>query len=281
MSTSFGTKQRHPRPPATEITPETPIWCPACSCTHPAAAFNRESRRLSGLATICRQAQAAKRKTPEERAKTKTRNQRRWANPVYRETTLAAARARRKVKGKEDLRKARARLRAIVDEWKGEGCFDCGYEDIRAIDPDHIDGATKSGHVSRLVQQCVSEARLRAELELCIPRCARCHRLVTQAQRPCAWRVATKLPPSWRRRLEMQDRNDAIKLVAGCTDCGWSGWARGLDWDHVKGTKSRGIATLIANGRPWKEVAAEIAKCEVVCANCHRIRTAVRRMAVE
>ena len=282
MAVSATPRRRHARPPATEITPDTPIWCPACARTHPAAAFNRESRRFSGLATVCREAQAAKRKTPEGRAKTKTRNRRRWANPTYRESTLAAAKARRKVKGKEDLRKARARLQAIDDEWKAGGCVDCGYRDIRAIDPDHVDGAAKSGHVSRLVQLCVSEARLRAELEGCVPRCARCHRLVTQVQRPCAWRSATNLPPSWRRRLDMQDRNDAISCAAGCADCGWSGWARGLDWDHVRGAKVRGgVATLIANGRPWGEIAAEIAKCEVVCANCHRIRTAVRRLAAK
>ena len=271
-------KQRRSRPAAADITPETLIWCPACRRIHPAKAFNKESRRYSGLATICREAQAAKRKTPEGRAKTKDRNRRRWANPSYREATLAAAKARRKVKGQADLRRARARLQAIVDEWKTQGCVDCGYEDIRAIDPDHLDGTTKSGHLSRLVQLCASAARIRAELEKCTPRCARCHRLITQTQRPCAWRTATRVPPSWRQRLEMQDRNDAMKLATGCTDCGWQGWARGLDWDHVRGSKVRSIATLIANGRSWSEVLEEIAKCELVCANCHRIRTSDRRL---
>lgn len=119
MSEPSARKQRHRRPPAAEITPDMPIWCPACLRTHPAAAFNRESHRFSGLATICREAQAAQRKTPEGRARTEARNRRRWTNPTYREESLAAARARRKVKGKEDLRRARARLQAIVDEWKG------------------------------------------------------------------------------------------------------------------------------------------------------------------
>jgi len=75
----------------------------------------------------------------------------------------------------------------------------------------------------------------------------------------------------------MQDANDRIKLENGCSDCGWAGWARGLDWDHVRGQKVAGISALIARTRPWEEVLAEMEKCEVVCANCHRIRTVERR----
>ena len=163
-------------------------------------------------------------------------------------------------------------------DWKKQGCVDCGYDDIRAIDPDHLVGEAKSGHVSRLVQLCASADRIRTELGKCVPRCARCHRLVTQLQRPSVARAAGRLPASWRRRIEMQDRNDAIKLGSGCGDCGWAKWARGLDWDHVVGIKLTNIATMIANGRPWLEIEAEMAKCELVCANCHRIRTCERRV---
>lgn len=256
MTTPATPRQRHARPPAAEIQPDTSIWCPACERTHPATAFNRESRRFSGLATICREAQAAKRQTPEGRAKTQSWNRRRWANPTYREASLAASKERRKTKGPEDLRRARARLQAIVEEWKASGCVDCGYADTRAIDPDHLDGALKAGHVSRLVQLCVSAARIREELAKCVLCCARCHRLITQVQRPCSWRTAVSLPPSWRRRLEMQDRNDAMKLAAGCLDCGWKGGARGLDWDHVRGVKLGSVATLTATARRrWRRPA--------------------------
>jgi hypothetical protein len=271
-------RKRRRRPPAAEVTPQTPIWCPACQEEHPAADFNKDARRYSGLAGICRKAQAAARRTPEGRAATATRNRRRWEDPKYRAKSLEWQRRRRVRNGATaDLRRARLRLQAIVDEWKRQGCIDCGYGDIRAIDPDHLDSGTKDGHVSRLVQLCASADRIRAELAKCAPRCARCHRKITQSQRPCAWRTAEKLPPSWCRRLDFQDRNDGIKLGRGCADCGWRGWARGLDWDHVEGVKFGGIATLIANGRPWTEIEVEMAKCDVVCANCHRIRSAERR----
>jgi hypothetical protein len=278
-NTATQTRKRRRRPPASEITPETPIWCPACQCEHPASAFNRETRRFSGRSGICREAQAAARKTPKALASTKRRNKKRWADPDYRAKALEHQRRRRRERGASaDLQRARRRLQRIVDEWKRQGCIDCGYDDIRAIDPDHRDGQIKAGHVSRLVQLCASAERIRAELAKCVPRCARCHRRVTQQQRPCKWRTAEKLPPSWRRRLTMQDCNDLIKLMNGCHDCGWNEWARGLDWDHVRGVKIKTIAILIANGRPWPDVLAEMRKCELVCANCHRIRTCQRRV---
>lgn len=269
-------RKRHRRPRADEIKPDTMIWCPACGDYQPASDFNRETRRYSGLATVCREAQARARKTPEAQRKNRARNKQRWADSEYRAKSLEASRQWRVVNGKQALTRARRRLQDIVDEWKTAGCVDCGYQDIRAIDPDHLDGQDKTGHVSRLVQLCASADRIRAELAKCVPRCARCHRRVTQTQRPCTWRTMDRLPPSWRRRLEMQDRNDAIKLSRGCLECGWAGWARGLDWDHVRGRKVTTVAILIANGRPWDDIEAEMAKCELVCANCHRIRTLER-----
>ncbi|MDN4159978.1 hypothetical protein [Nocardioides abyssi] len=271
--------KRYRRPPAAEITPDTPIWCPACQMFQPAIDFNNESRRYSGLATRCRKAQAAARQTAEAREQTRAQNKRRWANPEYRERGLEAARARRRVKGQDDLRKSRARLRTAVDEWKLQGCIDCGYRDIRAIEPDHRPGEVKVGNVSRLVTLCVSLDRLRAELAKCEPRCARCHRRMTATRRPNSWRAATTLPPSWRARLDRQDFNDALKMRLGCADCGWAGWARGLDWDHARGVKKHRIADLINHGGPVERLVRELGKCDVVCANCHRVRTSTRLLA--
>jgi len=49
-----------------------------------------------------------------------------------------------------------------------------------------------------------------------------------------------------------------------------------MDLDHVSGSKSFKVSEAVqaAYAYPLEKVFAEIAKCEVVCANCHRIRTA-------
>jgi hypothetical protein len=268
---------RHRRPPASDVTPDTPIWCPACQEVHRASAFNRESRKHSGLFGICREAQRVARQTTVGKDATVKRNRRRWADPAYRDKSKEWTRHRRLTLGATyDLTRSRARLQTIVLAWKKQGCADCGYDDERAIEPDHRTDEVKSGNLSRMVQMCASEERIRFELEKCIPRCVRCHRRVTQEQRPCAWRSADWLPPSWRRRLDTQDLNDTLKMIFGCLECGWREWPRGLDWDHVMGDKVANVSQLIASSRPWLEISKEIAKCDCVCANCHRIRTIER-----
>ncbi len=61
-----------------------------------------------------------------------------------------------------------------------------------------------------------------------------------------------------------------------CADCGGRFRTEEMDFDHVRGDKSFDIA----NGR-WQvsveTLEQEMAKCEVVCAVCHRLRTRDRR----
>jgi hypothetical protein len=78
------------------------------------------------------------------------------------------------------------------------------------------------------------------------------------------------------RRNKLLAYIQAIKLERGCTDCGYNDHPSALEFDHLPGfVKEHRIATM--SGGPTKaKIDAEIAKCEVVCANCHRIRTANR-----
>lgn len=67
---------------------------------------------------------------------------------------------------------------------------------------------------------------------------------------------------------------EQIKLAAGCADCGIrSEHPEIYDFDHRPDQpKVNNISTLITKGTD-EELDAEIAKCDIVCANCHRIRT--------
>lgn len=79
------------------------------------------------------------------------------------------------------------------------------------------------------------------------------------------------------RAKEMRQRVLALKLAAGCAVCGFNAHGAALEFDHLPGfQKVNDVSKLVRTGN-WASVEAEIAKCEIVCANCHRIRTFERR----
>jgi hypothetical protein len=59
-----------------------------------------------------------------------------------------------------------------------------------------------------------------------------------------------------------------------CADCKQSYPPVVMDFDHVRGEKLFNVSAH--GGRSRKSVILEIEKCEVVCANCHRLRTESR-----
>ncbi len=59
-----------------------------------------------------------------------------------------------------------------------------------------------------------------------------------------------------------------------CTDCGEDDVVV-LEFDHLR-DKTASVGALVSGGYSWRRIMEEIAKCEVVCANCHRRRTFAR-----
>ena len=86
-------------------------------------------------------------------------------------------------------------------------------------------------------------------------------------------------------QLARSERQPKLALInslkAGpCKDCGRVFPVECMDFDHVpdRGEKLFTLGPAGASCRPWDELRAEIDKCDVVCANCHRTRTLQRRM---
>mgnify|MGYP003585914959 CR=1 FL=1 len=73
---------------------------------------------------------------------------------------------------------------------------------------------------------------------------------------------------------------DEYKMARGCFDCGYCDHPSALEFDHLPGSdKKFNIGEEI--GKQSKAALwAEIEKCDVVCANCHNIRTYERRSQV-
>ena len=79
------------------------------------------------------------------------------------------------------------------------------------------------------------------------------------------------------RKMEFTVWYHALKEQRPCEDCGGRFPAAAMQWDHLPGSeKSTEVGNLVR--RLCKaRVLEEIAKCELVCANCHAIRTVSRR----
>lgn len=59
-----------------------------------------------------------------------------------------------------------------------------------------------------------------------------------------------------------------------CAECGETDTVV-LDFDHLdRTTKEDEICAMVKAGASWDKILKEIAKCQILCANCHRRKTA-------
>jgi len=68
-----------------------------------------------------------------------------------------------------------------------------------------------------------------------------------------------------------------LKEKIPCMDCGINYPYYVMDFDHVRGKKHANVMELIPT-LSKKRIDQEIAKCELVCSNCHRKRTHFRKL---
>ncbi len=88
----------------------------------------------------------------------------------------------------------------------------------------------------------------------------------------------------WRKRAPRYDDRFLVRgqkiieeaKAAPCADCGEGYPHYVMDFDHVRGEKLFAIGSM-SRATAVHKLYAEIAKCDVVCANCHRQRTYERR----
>lgn len=92
----------------------------------------------------------------------------------------------------------------------------------------------------------------------------------------CANEYQRDYNTKWRKRVRTE--LDTAKDVP-CVECGNIFPPECMDFDHVRGEKLFAVGLAIRSPMSWDRLLREIEKCEVVCSNCHRIRTKARRLA--
>lgn len=58
-----------------------------------------------------------------------------------------------------------------------------------------------------------------------------------------------------------------------CMDCKLCYPTYVMDFDHVRGKKIFDISNAVRTNKALTQIKTEIEKCDLVCANCHRVRT--------
>lgn len=131
-------------------------------------------------------------------------------------------------------------------------CPDCGIH--KPLADFHLSALRRDGHQS-ICKSC------RAVLDR-----ARYERTRGGEARRQAKREFNRTRTEWLRSL---------KVGHPCRDCGRVLPPEAMQWDHLPGMVKRGdVSTL--RGLPKQQILDEIAKCDLVCTNCHILRTAAR-----
>lgn len=88
----------------------------------------------------------------------------------------------------------------------------------------------------------------------------------------------TEVVAQWSRNRRYENMLRIVQYLIDnpCIDCGQDDPLL-LEFDHVRG-KNFNITNRL--GRDWKTISQEISLCEVRCANCHKRKTAERKMSL-
>lgn len=78
------------------------------------------------------------------------------------------------------------------------------------------------------------------------------------------------------RRAAAREWLDSLRRGVPCADCGESFPGPVMHWDHLPGYRKLDAVSSVARERHRDVALAEMRKCELVCANCHAVRTTER-----
>jgi hypothetical protein len=182
----------------------------------------------------------------------------------------------------ERVRRRQEATTALLRHLRDVPCVDCGQRFApHAMDFDHRDPREKSFTI------CSSRASLKnrdlilAEVAKCDVVCVNCHRLRSRT-RHRAWLASRTASTNgrieeqrarWRYQADVLDQMRSVP----CADCGGTFAQCCMDFDHRDASEKGSRVPALVGRAGIRRILAEAAKCDIVCANCHRVRTFERR----
>lgn len=168
--------------------------------------------------------------------------------------------------------------RRIRDYLYNNPCIICGYDNIFALEFDHLDPSTKKESISSLSRRAINYKHIANEIKKCQVLCTNCHRKKNSKEQ------------SWHEILNTQnltkDRRYKAKNILrlldflsnkSCVKCDEPDSVV-LEFDHLDpATKIASVSNLVCVSRGWAKIKREIDKCQILCANCHKLKTTADR----
>jgi len=191
-------------------------------------------------------------------------------NTSARTIPAAERRARRLASYVAYSRRRRLTIKTELIDARGGKCEDCGYaRTIWGLEFHHLDARDKSFALGGFHGAI---AKARAEAAKCVLVCANCHRARHSWSKHDGGHSTVRFRQNLKRRA-------VTAMGSACVGCGLREPVDALEFHHLDPkTKEFGISTE-GIPRRWDKVEAELAKCVLLCANCHReIHAGVRRI---
>ncbi|MFN8518089.1 MAG: hypothetical protein U0667_01580 [Chloroflexota bacterium] len=183
-----------------------------------------------------------------------------------------------------EIERVRARqdaTRDLLRKLREQPCADCGHSfQPYQMDFDHLDSSVKAFRLTAGSAMLAPRQVIDNEVAKCEILCANCHRVRTRVRHHSSRQAATGSSPrlDWKR----ESWRAQARLLVGlkdvpCADCGLRFPACAMDFDHRVGTVKRQAVSRMIGRAGTDTILVEVAKCDIVCANCHRDRTFRRR----
>ena len=138
--------------------------CIKCDKEKELSDFNKKTRNADGLQPYCKDCQRSLAKT------------------YYRSNAI---KMREQISDAKEARKTIARD-YVVDYLKTHPCVDCGVDDIRVLEFDHVRGVKLDG-VGRLIAGGYTLKAIQEEIDKCEVRCKNHHAIVTYERLGGSW----------------------------------------------------------------------------------------------
>lgn len=198
----------------------------------------------------------------------KQRERRSLKKPTIEELTIKS------VYDKERQNDIKEKNKQIILQYKAnKPCVDCGivYHPY-VMDFDHIDRKTKKFKISGSLNSRNGDDLIK-EIEKCELRCANCHRHKTYME---SLNNSILTTDNTKYKTYISNKKNIVNSLKNkpCMDCGneYNHWQ--MDFDHRDpSTKIMKICDMVRKSFTIEAVLYEISKCDLVCANCHRLRT--------